>query len=401
MTDPGGPLSGVRVLDLGRYIAAPYCSMVLADLGAEVIRVERPGGEQDRTLGLCAEHGESFVFAGLGRNKLGVTLDLGAGERSRAVMHDLIGCCDVLLHNFGARAAGALGLAYEDVRAVRPDVVYAAISSFGPAGPDADRTGFDPIAQMSSGAAAVTGPEDGGPLRAGVPWVDYSTGLCAVVGILAALRHRDRAGEGQAVHCALLHTAVSYTTPIVAEASVGGRERPRLGNQPAWIGVSNLYPCSDGELYVVAVTPAAWGALAALVGEPQLGDDPSLATAEQRYERRAAIDPLVRRWTSSRTTGEAIAQLRAARVPCSVCRTPAEVACDPQVLANEMLRFVDLEHAGLDRVPASSTPVAFSTLPLPPSTRPPRPGEHNGDVYGDLLGYSADRLHELRAGGTI
>lgn len=395
------PLDGVRVLDLGRFIAAPYCSMILADLGADVIRLERPGGEADRRLGLRAGHGESYIFAGLGRNKRGVTLDLQGRDGARAVLDDLIAVSDVVLHNFSRGAAVALGLDYEHVRAVRPDVIHAAISPFGAEGPQAQRTGFDPIFQLASGAAAVTGDEGGGPIRAGIPWVDYSTGLSAALGIIAALHQRQRTGTGQEVHCALLGTAVSYTAPVVAEALLAGRVRPRQGNQPAYIGVSNLFACRDGDVYVVAVTPGAWGALTELIGCPELAGDPELATPEQRYERRHELDPLVAAWARTQTVEQAMAALEAVRIPCGEYRDPDRVAADPQVTANAMLRYVDLEHDGLDRMPASATPVGLSAWDAPEPVRPPRPGEHNREVYGELLGYGEDRLGELARAGLI
>jgi crotonobetainyl-CoA:carnitine CoA-transferase CaiB-like acyl-CoA transferase len=395
------PLAEIRVLDLGRYIAAPYCSMVLADLGADVIRVERPGGEADRRLGLKAANGESFIFAGLGRNKRGVTLDLRAGEPAREVLADLIRASDVVLHNYGRGAAVALALDYDQVRAIRADVIYAAITSFGPRGPAAERTGFDPIFQLASGAAAVTGYEGNGPIRAGIPWVDYSTGLAAAVGILAALRHRDRTGEGQSVDCALLQTAVSYTAPVLAEAMIEGLERPRLGNQPAYIGVSNLFPCRDGEVYIVAVSPAMWSALCGLIGRPELEQDPRLRTPEQRFEHRHELDLLVAAWTATMSLADAVRALTEARVPCGEYRRPAEVADDPQVRANEMLRFVDLDHDGLHAVPASATPLALSRWAPPPPACPPRPGEHNREVYGKVLGYDDERVGALERAGIV
>jgi formyl-CoA transferase len=391
----------VRVLDLGRYVAAPYCSLMLADLGAEVIRAERPGGGEDRGLGLCGAHGDTFTFSSLARNKKGVTLDLRRGDAARDLLRALVARCDVVLHNFGPAAAAALGVTYDDVRAVREDVVYAAISSYGARGPDADRTGFDPIVQMSSGAAAVTGEEGADPIRAGVPWVDYATGLAAAAGILAALRHRDRTGEGQAVDCALLQTAVSFTAPIVAEAVAAKRTRPRLGNQPAYIGLSNLFACRDGRVYVTAVSRSMWRALAGVIGSPELADDPRLRTPLQRYEARAWLDPIVAAWASERTVAEVVAALQVARVPCGAYLRCGEVLDHPQVRANDMLPCLDLEVDGLDRVPASATPFSLSRVQRPPAVRPPCPGEHNGEVYGGLLGLDRERLGELERAGVI
>jgi crotonobetainyl-CoA:carnitine CoA-transferase CaiB-like acyl-CoA transferase len=395
------PLTGIRVLDLGRYIAAPYCAMVLGDLGAEVIRVERPRGEEDRYLGLRAANGETYGFASLARGKRAVTLDLRQVERARPVLSDLVARSDVFVHNFGPGAAGALGLGYGDIRSMAPAIVYVGISFAGADGPHANRTGFDMMAQMGSGAAAVTGLAGEPPLRAGVPWVDYSTGLSAAIGVLAALRQRDATGEGQAVDCALLQTALSYTAPIIAEAVAGGRERPRLGNQTAYTGPSNLYRCRDGHVYVAAITSSTWRALAAVIGRPELARDAGLRTAEQRFERRADLDPLVEAWTSERNVAEALAALEAAQVPCGRFRTTADAADDPQVQAREMLGAVDLGMPGFERVPASRTPVRLAGHGLAPPGRPPGVGEHNDEVYGSLLGYGKARIAELRAAGVI
>lgn len=390
------PLSGLRVLDFGRYIAAPYCAMVLGDMGAEVIRIERPGGEDDRRLGLQGAHGETFGFASLARGKRSVTLDLRQREAAREVVRDLVGRSDVLLHNFGPAAAGALGLAYEDVRRANPALVYAAISFSGD-----DRIGFDMMAQMGSGAASLTGSEGEPPLRAGVSWVDYSTGLSAVVGILLALRHRDRTGEGQAVDCALLRTAVSFTAPAVAEAVVAGQERPRLGNQSAYLAPSNLYRCRDGRVYVAAITSATWRGLTGLIGCPELAADPSLRTPQQRYEQRERLDALIERWTSTRTVAEALAGLERAHVPAGPHLTTAEVADDPQVREAGLLGRADLGVPGYEAVPVSLTPVRLSAAAPAPPGPPPRPGQHNDEVYGGLLGYDGDRLASLRAAGVI
>jgi crotonobetainyl-CoA:carnitine CoA-transferase CaiB-like acyl-CoA transferase len=182
---------------------------------------------------------------------------------------------------------------------------------------------------------------------------------------------------------------------------VAGQERPRLGNQPAYVGVSDLFACRDGEIYLVAVTPGMWRALMRLIGHPELASDPELQTPEQRFEARARITPLVARWAAGRDVAQAEEELRAARIPCGRLRRAGEVPDDPQVAANQMLRFLDLEHEGLERVPASSSPLTLSAQPFPAAARPPRPGEHNDEVLGNLLGYDGARLAELRRAGVI
>jgi crotonobetainyl-CoA:carnitine CoA-transferase CaiB-like acyl-CoA transferase len=393
----GGPLHGVRVLDFGRFIAAPYCAMVLADLDAEVLRVERPGGEEDRRLGLEAANGDTFTFTALARGKKGITLDLRRREPVQHVLGDLLRWADVLVHNFGPEAVSALGLSYEEVRARRPNMIYAAVSCFGPGG----GTGFDQMAQMGSGAGMLTGLETHPPMRAGVPWADYSTGLAAAVGVLAALRHRDATGEGQSVDCTLLQTAVSFTAPMVAEAMVAGMPRPRLGNQAAYLAPSNLYACQDGQVYLVAIMPGTWRALTEVIGHPELAAASELRTARQRFDHRGRLDRLIMAWTERRTVQEALGELSRARIPCGAQLAPAQVPEDEHVRAGGMLDYVDLEVPGLSRVPVSATPVRLSLAGRGAPSRPPRPGEHNAEVYRDALGYTDERLGELRAAGLI
>jgi len=247
----------------------------------------------------------------------------------------------------------------------------------------------------------VTGHAGQPPLRAGVPWVDYSTGLSAAIGVLAALRQRDATGEGQAVDCALLQTALSFTAPIIAEAIAAGIERPRLGNQTVYTGPSNLYPCRDGHVYVAAVTSTSWRALAAAIGHPELAQSPDLRTPEQRFDHRAELDPLIEAWTSARSVEESLAALERAQVPCGRFRTTANAADDPQVQAREMLAAVDLGAPGFERVPASRSPVRLAGAGAPPAQRAPGVGEHNDEVYRDLLGYDEARISDLRAAGVI
>lgn len=395
-----GVLQDIRVVDFGRFIAAPYCGMILADMGAEVIRVERPGGEEDRHIGLKAANGENYIYPGLARNKKGITLNV-MSDAGRGVLYDLVARCDVFLQNFSPGATQAMKLTYEDIRAIKSDIIYTGISCYGADGPYAHRSGFDPIAQVSSGAAALTGFDHEVPLRSGVPWVDYSTGLCAALGTVLALRHRDAVGEGQAVDCALLQTAVSYTAPMIAEAIVGGKERPRLGNRAAYIGPSDLYKCRDGYVYVTTATRGMWQSLMNTIGHPDLAEAPDLRTDEQRFEYRAQVDPLVERWMQQHTIKEAVAILDDARIPCGVYHTTAQVPDNPQVRARRMIEYLDLESPGLERVPVSGHPIRLSKSPVTEFSRPPRIGEHNREIYGGLLDYSDDRIADLQANGVI
>jgi crotonobetainyl-CoA:carnitine CoA-transferase CaiB-like acyl-CoA transferase len=395
-----GVLHDIRVLDFGRYISAPYCGMMLADMGAEVIRVERPGGEEDRRIGLQAVNGENFIYPGLARNKRAITLKVETPE-GREVLADLVAHCDVLLHNYSPAAAERMGLTYEDIRSMRPDIIYTGISCYGANGPLRNQSGFDPIAQVCSGAAALTGFEHEVPMRSGVPWVDYSTGLCAALGTVLALRHRDACGEGQAVECSLLQTAVSYTAPMIAEAIVAQRQRPRIGNRAPYLGPSDLFKCRDGYIYVAVVTEGMWRSMMTLIGSPELIDSPELRTDLQRFEKRALVDPLVATWMAQRKVEEILPALEKARIPCGVYRTTAEVPQDPQVRECGMLQYLDLQTPGLERVPATGLAVRLSKTPGSIISRPPRIAEHNHEIYDGLLGYSEERIENLRAAGVI
>ena len=395
------PLDGVRVLDFGRFIAAPYCGMMLADMGAEVLRVDRPGGEEDRSYGRTGPSGSNFVFPNFGRNKRGITLDVLRRDAPREVLSDLVARCDVFLHNFSPSAVRAFGLGYDDIRAMREDVVYAGISCYGSTGPYAMRSGFDQIAQVMSGACALTGYEHEPPMRSAVPWVDYSTGLLAAFGTVLALRHRDATGEGQEVDCALLQTAVSYTSPMIAEALVTGRERPRIANRMPYVGPTDLYRCRDGWVYIATVTDGMWKSLMDLIGRPELAAVPAHATDEGRFEARAEIDPHVEAWMAGREVAEVVAAMEGARIPCGVYRSTAEVHADPHVRARAMLEWVDMEEPGMERVPVSGVPVKLSASPGEVRHRAPRAGEHNDECYRDLLGYSPERIEALRTAGFI
>ncbi len=381
------PLRGIRVIDLGRFISAPYCGMILADLGAEVIRVERPGGEEDRRIGLTAANGENYTYPALGRNKKGITLDV-RHPRGREMLMELVHRSDVFLHNFSPGAAVELGITHDQVRQVNSSIIYTGISCYGTLGPYAERPGFDPIAQVMSGAAAMTGLEDDPPLRSGVPWVDYSTGLSAALGTVVALRHRDQAGEGQAVDCALLYTAISYMAPMIAEASIGGRERPRLGNRAPYLGPTDLFRCRDGFVYIACATEGAWRSLMNVIGRPELVHEPELRTQMDRFDHRSLIDPPVAAWIGERTVEEVVRAMDDAHIPCGVYHTPGEVAADPQVQACGLLHLSDLEVPGLRCVPIGAVPIRLSKTPATVVSRAPRIGEHNLEVYEGILGFS-------------
>ncbi len=388
-------LDDIRVLDFGRFIAGPYCGMLLADMGAEVIRVERPGGEEDRTIGLLGPHGENLSYASVNRNKKAITLQLIGNDRGRQVLADLVRACDVVLYNFSPDAARMMGLGYDRLKEIRPDLIVTAVSCFGSEGPYATHQGFDFIAQAMSGSLALGGYPDRPPLRAFMLPMDYGTALAAAFGTVLALRHRDRTGEGQRVDLSLLGTGVSWNAWAIAEAEVLGRKRPWVANRGVYVGPTDLYPCRDGSVFVACIMDTLWRRILRVIGHEELLEDPELHNDYARFEHRERVDPLIAEWCSERTVDEVLRELRAARIPCGPVLDLDEVASDPHVAATGMVEYSDLGLPGLERVPISGVPVRMSATPGRVVHRAPRVGEHNAEVYGGLLGYDQAELAEL------
>jgi len=342
-----------------------------------------------------AAHGENLSFGSYARNKKGITLDLSK-RGGDEVLRDLLGETDVVLHNYSPGAARAMGLTYEELSAIKPDIILTAVSCYGADGPYADRVGFDPIAQCMSGATSFGGFEDDPPMRSQLPWVDYSTGLCAAIGTLLAIRHRDKTGEGQAVDLALLQTAVSFTAPMIAEATILGRERPKIGNRTAYVGPSDMFKCKDGHVYVSVIMDGMWKRLMRVVGHEEFIDDPDFDSDLNRFENRERVDPRVQEWIAGHTVAEVVAAMEEARIPCAESVSTGDVADDPHIQHRKMLEYVDLGHPGLEKVPVSGIPIKLSKTPGEVRDRAPHVGEHNGDFYGDKLGYSDAKIAELK-----
>jgi crotonobetainyl-CoA:carnitine CoA-transferase CaiB-like acyl-CoA transferase len=252
-----------------------------------------------------------------------------------------------------------------------------------------------------SGAMSAGGFPDKPPVRAFVPWVDYSTGVSAALGIVLALRHRDRTGEGQAVDLALLQTATSVMTPVIAEADVLGQVRPLTGNRVPYYAPTDLYRCKDGWVFIATITDALWKRLVKTIGHEELLSDPDLYNDYQRYLHRDRVDPLVAEWIAERTVDEVESAMERARIPCGRYLRAEEVSSDPHVRERSMIAHSDLEAPGLDRVPICGIPFDLSRTPGRVVRRAPRVGEHNGEVYGDLLGIDEERLAGLVANGIV
>ncbi len=324
-----GLLAAVRVLDLGRYIAAPLAAAMLADLGAEVIRVEPLEGGADRDVMPIDSEVGGALYHQMNRGKRSLALDIGTPE-GRRVFEALVATADVVIVNMPPKQLARAGLDYETLRAIKGDLVFTTITAYAPSGPDRDRTGFDGTGQALSGAMHITG--DGGmPMRAAVSYVDYATGMTAAYATLAALFQRWKTGEGQHVEASLLGTALTIMNPILIEAATGARFRDALGNRSPIAGPSDVYAGSDGWVMVQVIGDRMFERWAAVVGRPELTGDPAFASDIGRGENGEALSAIMRAWCAGKSCEEILALLSAERVPCVRVLKPAEALATREV----------------------------------------------------------------------
>ena len=390
-------LKGIRVLDFGRYIAGPLCATVLADFGADVIRVERRGGGEDRTLVPVTPEGEGSVFLQLGRNKRSITLDVRRPEAA-AILERLIASADVIVVNVPEPALPAMGLDYPQVRAVRPDVIHCNVSSFGAHGPWAARSGFDSIGQAMSGAVYLSG-QPGQPMRQPITWVDHAAGLYAAIGVMMALYERQRTGRGQQVQTSLVGAATSFAATYLIEQALTAPDRTAIGNRGFVNGPTDMYACTDGWIVTQVVGDALFRRWAQLMGEPEWIDDPRFGADIQRGENGAALSERMGRWCAERSCQDALDQLAAAGVPAGPVLSPQAALDHPQIAAMKL--FQDVAYPGLDR-PAGlvRTPVHLTETPAEIRQPPPRTGEHTQEILCEL-GFTESEIAGLREAHAI
>ncbi len=392
-----GPLAGIRVIDFGRFIAGPYCGMLLADMGADVVRVDRRKGSEDRYTGPVTEQGEGGAFLSLNRNKRSITLDTSKREAAQ-IIERLVRSADVVLANLPIAVLKKMGLDYDSLRAINPSVILARVSMFGPDGPYAGRLGFDSVAQAMSGAMSLTGFE-GTPIRSAVSFEDYGTALHTAFGIMVALYHRAKTGEGQIVDGALIATGVTFMQALLAERAVMPIERTQRGNAGFYSAPADCYRTLDGWIVVQVIGSDMFARWARLVGRAELIDDPRFADDLLRADHHDFIAAVMKEWLKTRTSAQAIDELEAARVPSGPVLDLCRVLEDPQVKARELLEYV--EYPGAPKpVPLANTPVRLSATPGGIRRRAPLLGEHTDEVLGEL-GYSAAEITALRAGGVV
>lgn len=393
-----GVLDGVRVLDYGRFIAAPWCAALLADMGADVVRVEKREGGEDRWVQSVTDSGEGGTFLQCNRNKRSLTLDTSTAE-GQEVSRRLVERADIVVANMPAAGMRANGLDYETLRAIKPDIILASATAFGVGGPYSDRIGFDGAGQVMSGAVSRQGlPEQ--PIRTMVPYADFGTALTLTIGVMMALFHRVRTGQGQHVEGALLPTAMMLSNAFLIERDLLGVDKPRMGNQGASVAPCDLYRTSDDDWVLLQVAgQPMFKRWCRLVGRPDLFDDPRFADDDSRWKHGDELNGIMAAWCAERTKADALAELEAAKLPAAPMLSTQEVLDDPHVQAMGYLQRVPFPGTAKD-VPIIETPFRMSATPGEIRTRPPLLGEHTDAVLAEI-GYGAAEVAGLRDRGIV
>ena len=393
----GGVLAGVRVLDFGRYIAGPYCAALLADLGADVIRIERIGGGEDRWVAPVGADGVGAMYLAMNRNKRAMTLDPACPE-GREIVRKLVATADVVVANLPPEVLRSLALDLDSLRRVKPDIILTTVTAFGAGGPWSHKHGFDGIGQVMSGSAYLTGtPEQ--PLRAAVAWVDFGTASVSAFGTLAALMARQKTGRGQKVEAALLRTAVAFNNPTLIEQQVVQPNRVATVNRGQTSAPSDLFRTQDGWIIAYAIGGPMFTRWARLMREEHWLTDPRFKDDLARGDNGETISKRMSEWTGERTTAEALAALEKAKIPAGPLYSPQQALEDAHIRAAGLL--ADTEYPGLSRsVPLAPTPVDLSDTPGRFRHRAPMLGEHSDAVLTEL-GYDAAGIAGLRARGVI
>lgn len=392
-----GPLDGIRVLDLSRVLAGPFCSMVLGDLGADVVKVEAPAGDLTRTWGPPFLEGVSGYYLSANRNKRSICLDLSTSEGHR-VLHDLIRTSDVLLENFRPGVARRLGASYEQVRATRGDIVYCSITGYGQDGPYRDKASFDIILQALGGFMSITGEEGRPPVRIGVAIADLGAGLHAAIAILAALWGRAQTGRGESIDVSILDGQVAWLTYMAQQYFLTGIPPGRMGSKHPQIAPYQAFSTADGYIVVATGSERFWQGLCRALDAPDLVSRPEYATNEERVRHRGALDRALDERFQTRPRDEWLARLETEGVPAAPVQDLGEVFANPQVRHRKMVRTV--QHPRLGEVRTLAPPFRFASEELPPRRAPPLRGEHSRELLREL-GYDEEKVALLFESGTV
>ncbi len=385
-------LDNIRVLDFGRYVAGPYCATLLADFGADVIRIEQRGGGDDRYVGPVTDAGEGAGFLQINRNKRSLTLD-PRSTGGKEILRRLVATADVVVVNVPDNALVKMGLDYATLSAIQPSIILVNSSSFGPVGPWADRPGFDSVGQAMSGSTFLSGPGDV-PYRTPVTWVDHSTALFAAYGVMVALYERTRTGKGQQISGSLLGSALAIGSSYLIEESVRHRGRTPIGNRSHINGPTDCFRTKDGWIVTQAVGEVIFKRWALLVGRPEALADPRFANDDLRGANGKILSEWTQEWIADKTSEQALTALGAASIPAGPVLSPAQVLAHPQVEA--MGIFVPTEVQNLDEpVALMQPPITLSATPAEIRRPPPGIGEHVDEILASL-GFTAAEITGLR-----
>jgi crotonobetainyl-CoA:carnitine CoA-transferase CaiB-like acyl-CoA transferase len=389
-----GVLEGIRVLDFGRYIAGPFCAALLADLGAEVIRIERLGGGEDRPfipVGAGPEGGGA-MFLAMNRNKLGMTLD-PAAPKGREIVRKLVATADIVVANLPPQVLRALSLDLKSLQLVKSDIILTTVTGFGAGGPLSHKHGFDGIGQAMSGAAYLSGTPDQ-PIALKLPWVDFGTACLSAFGTLAALLERGKTGRGQKVEGALLRTAIAFANATLIEQALTGVNRTAALNRGFNAAPADIYSCTDGWIVTTVIGPAMFRRWSRMIGEDHWLADPRFGDDQSRADNSEVVSARMSKWCAERSCAEALAALEEANIVAGQVYSPQQALDDPHIRAARLLEEVSYPGLGAT-VPLAPTPIELSETPGTYHRPAPLLGEHTDEILHSL-GYDAAEIAELR-----
>lgn len=392
------PLKGIRVLDFTHVISGPFSTMLLADFGAEVIKIEKPDeGEFYRAEGTKNDAGVSIVYPNYNRNKKGITLNIKSPEAIK-ILKDLVAKSDVFVENQRPGLLASIGLGYEDLKKINPGLIYASISGFGQTGPYATKPAFDMTIAAISGLMSVNGLEGTVPTKTGAAFSDFISGIYAALGIVIALRKRDSTGEGSYIDVGMFDSIVSVLDDFIPKYKVTGKEPTRFGNRRAGFAPVNVFSTKDGYVYIAGSFQKQWEALARLIGKEELISDPRFLTNSDRKAHEETLEAFVENWSSNLTNIEVVSLLENAHIPCAPVKTIGELVDDEHIKARNTI--VECDYPGIGTYAMAANPIRISDYEQPVE-RAPLLGEHNEEVLSKFLGYSLEKIQGLKKEGAL